>query len=214
VPCYLLSRLAAETVKVVLTGEGADELFGGYSYFGGVSDPGQFHRECVALLCNLHSMNLQRVDRMTMAHGLEGRVPFLDTDFVAWSMALDPRLKLWGTGTPEKGLLREAFRASLPVGIVTRRKLEFSAGAGVDALLADYAESRVSDRDLAHARARVHEDPPQTKEEVLYRRIFDEFFPGRWPRANVQRWRPHPRSVPHRASLAEPCGEDGKERWS
>lgn len=189
VPCYLLARLAAESVKVVLTGEGADELFGGYSYFSGVDDPAEFHQECVSLLSNLHSMNLQRVDRMTMAHGLEGRVPFLDAEFAGWSMGLDPRLKLWSAGGLEKRLLREAFGAALPREIVERKKLEFSAGSGVEALLADYAEQQVTDRDLMGAHAQFPIDPPMTKEELLYRRLFDGFFPGEWPQANVQKWR-------------------------
>jgi asparagine synthase (glutamine-hydrolysing) len=214
VPCYLLARLAAQTVKVVLTGEGADELFGGYAYFDGLEDPEHFHRECVSLLLNLHSMNLQRVDRMTMAHGLEGRVPFLDAGFVAWSMGLDPRLKLWGAGTLEKGLLREAFRSVLPPEIVARRKVEFSAGSGIDALLADQAERRVSDRDLARAGARFTVDPPATKEEVLYRRMFEEFFPGTWPQANVQRWRPSARLAASKTPSLEPRDEGGKEHWS
>jgi asparagine synthase (glutamine-hydrolysing) len=214
VPCYLLARLAAETVKVVLTGEGADELFGGYAYFAGVEDPRQFHRECVSLLLNLHGMNLQRVDRMTMAHGLEGRVPFLDTDFVAWCMSLDPRLKLWSPGTLEKGLLREAFRAMLPAEIVARRKLEFSAGSGVEVLLAQHAEQLVTDRDLSRARAHFTVDPPGTKEEVLYRRIFDEFFPGRWPQANVQRWRPLPRAAAQDVPAGAQPNGTGKEWWS
>lgn len=214
VPCYLLARLAAETVKVVLTGEGADELFGGYSYFAGLEDPARFHRECVSLLLNLHSMNLQRVDRMTMAHGLEGRVPFLDTDFVAYSMALDPRLKLWSPGTPEKSLLREAFRSMLPAEIVGRKKLEFSAGSGVEALLAEYAEQRVTDADFARARKRFTVDPPESKEEVLYRRVFDDLFPGRWPRSNVQRWRPRARAAAWQTVAIEPHNDDAKERWS
>lgn len=214
VPCYLLSRLAADTVKVVLTGEGADELFGGYSYFADLEDAAQFHRECANLLLSLHSMNLQRVDRMTMAHGLEGRVPFLDTDFVAWSMGLDPRLKLWGKGTLEKALLREAFRGVLPAEIVGRRKLEFSAGSGIDALLAEHAESQVSDRDLVDAQTRFSVDPPGTKEEVLYRRVFEDFFPGRWPRANVQRWRPHLRTAARAMPVWSLGDVSDKERWS
>lgn len=189
VPCYLLAKLAAETVKVVLTGEGADELFGGYSYFASVTDPAQFHRECVSLLQSLHSMNLQRVDRMTMAHGLEGRVPFLDTEFVEWSMGIAPVAKQWQSGTLEKRMLRAAFHRALPSEIVARRKLEFATGSGVEALLADYANDQVTDRDLANARARFPVDTPETKEEVLYRRVFDECFPGEWPLANVQRWR-------------------------
>lgn len=196
IPCYLVSRLAAETVKVVLTGEGADELFGGYSYFGAIRDPELFHRECVALLSNLHGMNLQRVDRMTMAHGLEGRVPFLDVEFVAWCMALDPRLKLWEGGGLEKGLLRAAFRELLPPAVLSRNKLEFSAGSGIEAALVRYAEQRVSDRDLANASELFPSDTPLSKEELLYRRLFEDAFPGHWPRSSVQRWRHSATSTP------------------
>lgn len=190
IPCYFLARLAAQTVKVVLTGEGADELFGGYAYFSRLQNASQFHHECVALLSGLHGMNLQRVDRMTMAHGLEGRVPFLDTEFVDWSMNLDPKLKLWDEGTPEKRLLRAAFETRLPSAILRRRKLEFAAGSGVEALLADYAEQQVTDRDLSAAARQFPVDSPVTKEELLCRRLFEGLFPGRWPQANVQRWRP------------------------
>ncbi len=94
VPCYFVSKIASDHVKVVLTGEGADEAFAGYLYFRGVNDPGILHRECVRLLSGLHNMNLQRVDRMTMAHSIEGRVPFLDIDFLDTVMAIDPREKL------------------------------------------------------------------------------------------------------------------------
>lgn len=185
-------------MKVVLTGEGADELFGGYEYFGAIAEPERIHDECASLLLRLHSMNLQRVDRMTMAHGLEGRVPFLDVDFVAWSMSLDPRQKQWQPGALEKMLLRSAFRELLPPAIVSRRKLEFSAGAGIDAIVASYAEQRVTDRDLANAGTLFPIDTPVTKQELLYRRLFEGCFPGRWPQANVQRWR----GSPDRARLA------------
>lgn len=210
VPCYLLARLAAETVKVVLTGEGADELFGGYAHFSAIRDPADFHKECASLLLNLHGMNLQRVDRMSMAHGLEGRVPFLDTEFAAWSMDIDPELKLWGAGALEKRLLRAAFEARLPAEISRRRKQEFGTGSGVEPLLFEYAESRVTDRDLAGAAARFPIDPPASKEEVLYRHVFEGLFPGRWPLANVQRWRPlgcgdgSPRGVPLRQVSVTP----------
>ncbi|MEO8181154.1 MAG: asparagine synthase B [Deltaproteobacteria bacterium] len=197
VPCYFLARRAAERVKVVLTGEGADELFGGYSYFSSIQDAAQLQRECVSLLLNLHSMNLQRVDRMTMAHGLEGRVPFLDTEFVAWSMNLDPSLKLWQRGSPEKRLLREAFDGCLPSEILHRKKLEFSAGSGVESILVEHAERSVTDRDLAGAGEHFPFDPPATKEAVLYRRLFEGLFPGRWPLANVQKWRQSDREQAH-----------------
>jgi asparagine synthase (glutamine-hydrolysing) len=190
IPCYFLSRLAAEQVKIALTGEGADELLGGYGYFSGITARDAFHQECVRLLFGLHGMNLQRVDRMTMAHGLEGRVPFLDVDFVELMMGIDPELKQWGGTRAEKGLLRAAFGERLPEHIVTRRKLEFSRGSGVEPSLRQLAERLVSDRDMLLASASYPVDTPSTKEELLYRRIFEDAFPGEMWRASVQRWRP------------------------
>jgi asparagine synthase (glutamine-hydrolysing) len=190
VPCYFLSELAAEHVKVVLTGEGADELFGGYAYFKDIEDPDALHRECARLLLGLHSMNLQRVDRMTMAHGLEGRVPFLDFEFVAWAMSLAPELKLQRPGVPEKRLLRAAATTLLPTEIAWRPKLEFSEGSSADALLASYAEGRISDRDLSRAEMLFPVDTPRNKEELLYRLIFGEHFRGEAARRTVQRWQP------------------------
>src|SRR5690606_1908838 len=107
VPCWFVSKLAAENVKVVLSGEGADEIFAGYGYFQDIHDTGALHQECVRLLRGLHNMNLQRVDRMTMAHALEGRVPFLDVDLVARAMKHDPALKT-REGRAEKWLLRRS----------------------------------------------------------------------------------------------------------
>jgi asparagine synthase (glutamine-hydrolysing) len=190
IPCYFLARLAAEHVKLVLTGEGADEVFAGYEHFSQLGDPQALHRECVRLLFGLHGMNLQRVDRMTMAHGLEGRVPFLDIEFLDWAMSLDPELKLWDRGGIEKGILRAGFAGRLPDEILWRRKLEFSRGSGADEMLRHHAEYRVSDNDFASAGTRFPEDPPDTKEELLYREIFEELFPGAAFHASVSRWRP------------------------
>jgi asparagine synthase (glutamine-hydrolysing) len=189
VPCYFLSKLAAEHVKVVLTGEGADELFAGYSYFENIRDPATLHRECARLLLGLHAMNLQRVDRMTMAHGLEGRVPFLDVAFVELAMSLDPELKLHGSGL-EKRVLREAVSDLLPPEIVERPKLEFAYGSGADHLLRFYADSRITDRELSGAERRFPHDPPSSKEELLYRIIFSELFPDQAASRAVERWKP------------------------
>jgi asparagine synthase (glutamine-hydrolysing) len=189
VPYYLLSRLAAESVKVVLVGEGADELFAGYRHLGALANPAALHAECVALLGSLHCLNLQRLDRMTMAHGLEARVPFLDPEFAAWSMRLDPRLKLHDEDGQEKRLLRRACRQLLPRTTLARRQLDIGSGSSVELALIRHAEQSVSDHDLANAALRFPLDPPTTKEQLLYRRCFEELFPGRWPRENVQRWR-------------------------
>jgi asparagine synthase (glutamine-hydrolysing) len=197
VPCYFLSKLAADHVKVVLTGEGADELFGGYAYFADIQEAHDVHRECVRLLFGLHAMNLQRVDRMTMAHGLEGRVPFLDVEFVDWAMSLDPELKRRRPGLLEKQLLRKAASELIPREIAERPKLEFSHGSGGDALLRDYAEMRVADGDLARASRRYAVDPPTNKEELLllYRMVFDGLFPGKAAQRAVARWRPAVKSL-------------------
>ncbi len=189
VPCYFLSKLAAAHVKVALTGEGADELFAGYAHFKDIHEAAAVHQECVRLLLGLHSMNLQRVDRMTMAHGLEGRVPFLDVAFVDWAMSLDPALKLRRAGVPEKWVLRHAVSKLLPLQIVHRQKLEFSEGSGADQLLQSHAEARVSDRDITAARRRFPDDPPSSKEALLYRLIFEGLFPGAAARRTVQVWR-------------------------
>jgi asparagine synthase (glutamine-hydrolysing) len=189
VPCYFVSRIASEYVKVVLTGEGSDEAFAGYRYFAAMTDPAALHRECARLLAGLHNMNLQRVDRMTMAHGLEGRVPFLDVDFLALAMALDPAEKIHRAGRPEKWLLRRAFEHLLPADIVWRTKQEFAQGCGSERVLTAHGEGAVTDADFSHASAWFPDDPPATKEAFLYRRLFEEMFPGEAPRRTVGRWR-------------------------
>jgi asparagine synthase (glutamine-hydrolysing) len=188
IPCYFVSGMAADHVKVALTGEGADELFGGYSHTQRIRDPAALHRESARLLMGLHSMNLQRVDRMTMAHGLEGRVPFLDVAFVDYAMSLDPRLKLRQPHGLEKALLRSAAEQVLPREIAQRPKLEFSQGSATDVVLEQYAAARVTDHDLAGAAARFPVDTPNTKEELLYRSIFEEIFPGEPARQTVSKW--------------------------
>jgi asparagine synthase (glutamine-hydrolysing) len=194
VPCYLVSKLTAEHVKVVLTGEGSDEVFAGYRYFGGMDDPAALHRECVRLLSGLHNMNLQRVDRMTMAHGLEGRVPFLDVGFLAWAMALDPAEKVHRPDRPEKWLLRRAFEDLLPADIAWRSKQEFADGCGSEGVLRSHGEHAVTSADFRRAAEVFPDDTPTTKEAFLYRRIFEEMFPGEASRRTVGRW--HGAAVP------------------
>jgi asparagine synthase (glutamine-hydrolysing) len=194
IPFFFLSRVASDHVRVVLTGEGADEVFGGYEHCADL-DPPRVHQECVKLLLGLHSLNLQRLDRMTMAHGLEGRVPFLDVDFVDWTMSLSPRLKAWGGAVPEKLLLRAAFDRRLPQSALRRRKADVSRGTGADRVLLGYANAKISDRELRHAGKRFPRDTPVTKEEYLYRAIFESLFPGETWRSSVARWRPGTRTL-------------------
>ena len=175
IPCYLVSRLASQYVKVVLSGEGADELFAGYSYFADYDDAIALHRESISILKGLHNLNLQRVDRMTMAHSLEGRVPFLDTEFMALCLSIDPALKLHKTYGTEKWLLRQAFADKLPKEVVWRDKMEFAQGCASSTILADHANAAIAQAELDEARRQGF--PLSTKEELFYYRIFQRHFP-------------------------------------
>lgn len=137
VPCWLVAEFAAREVKVVLTGEGADELFAGYSYYRDIADPEELHAELGRSINTMHNINLQRVDRMTMAHGLEARVPFLDTAMISLGLSLPVGWKLKDVGGRriEKWILRKAFEDLLPQEIVWRDKLQFDQGSGFAELL-------------------------------------------------------------------------------
>jgi asparagine synthase (glutamine-hydrolysing) len=175
IPCYIVSRLASQYVKVVLSGEGADELFAGYSYFGDYHDPLDLHQETVSILKGLHNLNLQRVDRMTMANGLEARVPFLDTDFVELALSIDPALKLHQGYGIEKWLLRKAFEDKLPKEVVWRDKMEFAQGCASSQVLEKYANAMISHAEMEEASAQGY--PAKSTEELLYYRIFEKHFP-------------------------------------
>jgi len=137
IPCYFVSRLASDYVKVILTGEGSDEVFAGYHYIKRFKNEEDIYCETVRILTGLHNMNLQRVDRATMAHSIEGRVPFLDIDFVEYVMSIDPSLKQAGkTSRIEKWLLRQAFSGHLPDEVLWRPKAEFAAGCGGERAIA------------------------------------------------------------------------------
>ena len=144
VPCWYVSRLASKEVKVVLTGEGADELFAGYTYYRRYDDPKALHQELHRSIRSMHNINLQRVDRMTMAHGLEGRVPFLDTAMIEMAMSIPAEVKLKRDGDKhvEKWILRKAFEDMLPSDIVWRDKVQFDEGSGLADLMADEAMRR------------------------------------------------------------------------
>ena len=144
VPNFMLSRLTVQHVKVVLTGEGADELFAGYEYMQEFQEPDALHAELVRTLRNLHNLNLQRCDRVTMAHGLEARVPFLDQKVIEWAMRIPAELKISGPDRPEKKLLREAFEGWLPHDLLWRVKAEFGDGSGARDVLSSAVEAEVS----------------------------------------------------------------------
>ncbi|MGQ9549110.1 MAG: asparagine synthase B [Roseiflexus sp.] len=155
VPNYFLARLASERVKVILTGEGADELYAGYDYMRALTTPEDLHHEMEIAIRELHRTNLQRADRMFMAFGVEGRVPFLDIESIALALSLPPEWKLAAPGESTKMLLRQAFANDLPDSIVQRPKQKFSAGAGSMYELAKVAEARFDDRTLARERRRL-----------------------------------------------------------
>ena len=187
-PCYYCSRLAGERVKVILTGEGADELMAGYDYHRTIRDPVALHRELHRSVSAMHNINLQRVDRMTMAHGLEGRVPFLDTRVIDLFLRIPVEWKLRddGSGRPvEKWILRRAFEHLLPSEIVWRRKKQFDEGSGAAAMMPQIASSHSGQPDGPD-----HPDVPlRSAEERLYYRCFKESF-ANWKRLqpNVARW--------------------------
>ncbi len=179
-PMYLMARrIRATGVKMVLSGEGSDEIFGGYLYFHKAPNPRAFHEELVRKLSLLHLYDCLRANKSMAAWGIEARVPFLDTRFLDVAMRVHARHKMVAPGSMEKRILREAFTGALPDEILWRQKEQFSDGVGyswIDSLKA-YAESRVSDAELADAANRFPVGTPLTKESYVYRSIFEELFP-------------------------------------
>ncbi|HRE88763.1 MAG TPA: asparagine synthase-related protein, partial [Myxococcota bacterium] len=180
IPMMLLARhIRSSGVKMVLSGEGADELFGGYLYFRLAPSAAELHDELVRKLDQLHFYDCLRANKAMAAWGVEARVPFLDRDFVDLAMRIRPEDKQPTAERCEKHILREAFTGWLPHDMLWRRKEQFSDGVGLgwaDALAA-HAARQVSDRDLADARARFPVNTPTSKEGYLYRSIFEELFP-------------------------------------
>jgi asparagine synthase (glutamine-hydrolysing) len=174
VPNYMLARTTRQHVKVVLTGEGADELFAGYDYMREFADAGALHDELERTVRSLHNLNLQRCDRVTMAHAVEARVPFLDRSVIAWALRIPPAEK---QGEPEKRLLREAFEGWLPDELLWRAKAEFGDGSGARDVLARAVEETVSDAEFAAERGAV-EPALRTKEEVAYYHVWREHLQG------------------------------------
>ena len=180
-PMYLLARVIKSMgIKMVLSGEGADELFGGYLYFHKAPNAQAFHEETVRKLSKLHLYDCLRANKSLAAWGIEGRVPFLDKEFMDVAMRMNPQDKMAGNGKIEKWILRKAFESYLPESIAWRQKEQFSDGVGyswIDTLKATAAQE-VSDEQLANAKFRFPVHPPMSKEEYRYRSIFSELFPS------------------------------------
>ena len=180
-PMYLLARVIKSMgIKMVLSGEGADEVFGGYLYFHKAPNAKAFHEETVRKLSKLHLYDCLRANKSLAAWGVEGRVPFLDKEFLDVAMRLNPQLKMCPGQTMEKKIVREAFAHMLPSEVAWRQKEQFSDGVGYSWIdtLKQITSERVSDEQMAHASERFPINPPRCKEEYFYRSIFAEHFPS------------------------------------
>lgn len=180
-PMYLLARVIRSMgIKMVLSGEGADEIFGGYLYFHKAPDAKAFHEETVRKIGKLYLYDCLRANKSLAAWGVEGRVPFLDKEFIDVAMRLNPEAKMCPGKNIEKRIVREAFTDMLPESIVWRQKEQFSDGVGyswIDSLKALTA-SAVSDEQMEKAAERFPINPPMNKEEYYYRSIFEDMFPS------------------------------------
>lgn len=176
IPNYFLARLASDHVKVMLTGEGADELFAGYEYLSHYQDAEDLEIELRRITNNLHNINLQRTDRMSMAHSIEGRVPFLDTEMIDLAFNAPSEWKLHRQEQPEKALLRNSFTELLPKEIIKRKKAKFSDGAGSMEFLAHHAEEVISDEEYMQFQEENPDDLVRSKEELFYYYIFREQY--------------------------------------
>ena len=181
-PMYLLARVIKSMgIKMVLSGEGSDEIFGGYLYFHKAPSAKDFHEETVRKIGKLYEYDCLRANKALAAWGVEGRVPFLDKEFMDVAMRLNPSAKMCSGTVVEKKILREAFEDYLLPSVAWRQKEQFSDGVGyswIDSLKA-VAESTVSDEQMAAAAERFPVNPPHNKEEYCYRTIFEEHFPSR-----------------------------------
>ena len=180
-PMYLLARVIKSMgIKMVLSGEGADEVFGGYLYFHKAPDARAFHEETVRKLSKLHLYDCLRANKSLSAWGVEGRVPFLDKEFLDVAMRLNPSAKMCPGKTIEKKIVRDAFSCLLPESVAQRQKEQFSDGVGYSWIdtLKEITSQAVSDEQMAHASERFPINPPMNKEEYYYRSIFEEYFPS------------------------------------
>lgn len=201
VPMYLLARVIKSMgIKMVLSGEGADEIFGGYFYFHKAPSAEEFHKETVRKLSKLHQYDCLRANKSLSAWGVEGRVPFLDKEFLDVAMRTNPKAKMCSLNgsdpkaSMEKRIVREAFEDMLPEEVAWRQKEQFSDGVGyswIDTLKKITSEA-VTDEQMAHAAERFPINTPLCKEEYYYRSIFEEHFPSESAA----------RCVPHEASVA------------
>ena len=180
-PMYLMARVIKSMgIKMVLSGEGADEIFGGYLYLHKAPNAREFHKETVRKLDKLHMYDCLRANKSLMAWGIEGRVPFLDKEFIDVAMRINQKDKMLNGERMEKWLIRKAFEDMLPESVAWRQKEQFSDGVGYSWIdtLKDIVEQEVTDKQLANAKFRFPIQTPTNKEEFYYRSIFEQHFPS------------------------------------
>lgn len=206
IPMILMARyIKSEGLKMILSGEGADEIFGGYLYFHQAPNKEEFHHELVSRVLALHKFDCLRANKATMSYGLELRVPFLDTEFMNHSMGIRPEDKMAGIKNTfnqenghrmpriEKHILRAAFADDyLPNEVLWRQKEQFSDGVGYEWIdsIRSYAESQITDAEFSQALELYPFNTPQTKEAFYYRAVYEEMFPGESYARTVTRWVP------------------------
>ena len=183
VPNYLISKYISENtdIKVIFSGEGADELFGGYLYFHNAPTDKDFDEETRHLVNNLYKFDVLRADRTTASNGLEVRVPFLDKNFVNYIMQLSSKYKNYQFFNIEKGILRKTFENYLPENIIWRQKDAFSDAVGYNWVteIKKYADTIISDNELRNCNKLYSQDTPTCKEGLLYRKIFEKYYPNK-----------------------------------
>ncbi|WP_159522701.1 asparagine synthase B [Sunxiuqinia indica] len=180
-PMYMLARVIKSMgIKMVLTGEGADEIFGGYLYFHKAPNAEEFHKETLRKLSKLNLYDCLRANKSLAAWGVEGRVPFLDKEFIDVAMRMNPQAKMAGKEKMEKWVVRKAFEDILPASVAWRQKEQFSDGVGYGWIdtLKQIAKDKISDEMMENANFRFTINTPRSKEEYLYRTIFEEHFPS------------------------------------
>lgn len=180
-PMFLMARsIKSHGIKMVLSGEGADELFGGYLYFHKAPSAEEFHKETVRKLDKLHQYDCLRANKSLAAWGIEGRVPFLDKEFIDVAMRINPQDKMINKERMEKWVVRKAFQDYLPESVAWRQKEQFSDGVGYSWIdtLKEVVEAAVTDEQMDNAHFRFSLQTPQNKEEFYYRTIFEEHFPS------------------------------------
>jgi len=184
---YFAYKLVGDNARVVFSGEGGDELFGGYMYLKDLEGEERLHQELIGFFDGLHNVGLQRVDRMSMAHSKECRMPFLGMNLLQYATTLPPKWKIYGSEKIEKWVLRKAFEGWIPDDVLWRIKQEFSQGSGTVDVMDEIAQEQITDSEFNREKDAIN-PPLRNKEELMYYRIFRQYFDDDSAVATVGRW--------------------------